>query len=114
MIKQGLITIMVADMGKAKLFYTQILGMEVKEEYGEDWISLEGYGIRIGLHPSLAKVEIKGNLSIGFDVIDLDKEIENLQKKGISCRVRDEGFLRLAFFNDPDGTPLYFAENAYS
>ena len=53
-----------------------------------------------------------GNVSIGFTVDRLDTAMPALQARGIqfATHVASDGPVKLAFFSDPDGTPLYLCE----
>jgi hypothetical protein len=52
------------------------------------------------------------SLSIGLAVPDLRAAVEDLKRGGVSfSRVTEDGFVKLAFFADPDGNPLYLAES---
>ena len=37
--------------------------------------------------------------------------MKNLEAKGIEFKVEQDGWIRLAYFSDPDGNPLFLAEN---
>jgi len=115
MLKEGNVTVMIADMNRSIKFYVEALGLKLKYRHGEDWAEIEAPGVIIGLHlagkmgPQPGK---SGSLSIGFTVDKLETEMEQLKKKGVtfSPRLVDEGPVRLAFFSDPDGNPLYLCE----
>lgn len=107
------VTIMVTKMDVAIAFYTEILGFTLKSRYGDHWADLEGPGIHIGLHPASKNMQKADNLSIGFRVNDIQAGITALQKKGIACTFRDDQQVLLAYFNDPDGNPLYLAESRW-
>ena len=112
---EGNVTVMVSNMKKALDFYTKTLGLKLKYRAGDDWSEVEAPGLTIGLHwagkhgPQPGKSE---SLSIGFTVKKLETAMAALKKKGVrfSPRLVDEGPVRLAFFSDPDGTPLYLCQ----
>ena len=104
------VTAMVSDMDAAVDFYTGKLGLNLKKRYGEHYAEIEAPGLLIGLHPDSGETKIGDNLSIGFGVEDFDGAREDLEIKGISFRVEQDGPIRLAHFADPDGNQLYLAE----
>ena len=114
---EGNVTVMVSSMKRSVAFYTKTLGLKLRYKPHEEWAEVQAPGIVIGLHgmhdhshdPAPAKPE---GFSIGFTVKKLEKAMDALKKKGVSFspRIMDEGPVRLAFFSDPDGTPLYLCE----
>ena len=106
------VTVMVSDMGRAVHFYKEILGLKLVNRFGNEWAQIQGPGITIGLHPQREerKSPEEGNVSIGFAVESLEKAMQQLKKKGIDFIEHDDGHIRLALFNDSDGTPLYLGE----
>jgi len=117
MIKEANVTVMVSDMKKAVKFYTETLGLEVKAQWGDEFAQLKAPGTIIALHPSVkggAKPGDSKSLSIGFSVDGLEKAVAELKKKGVKfTKVTDDGPVRLAFFVDPDGNPLYLSESKW-
>ncbi len=115
MFKEGNVTVMVSDMDRAIKFYVEGLGLKQKFRHENDWTEVETPGLTIGLHLA-DKMGVKPgkseSLSIGFTVDRLETEMDRLKKKGVafSPRIVDEGPVRLAFFGDPDGNPLYLCE----
>ena len=115
MMKEGNVTVMVANMNRSIQFYTEALGLKLKYRHGDDWAEVEAPGLTIGLHlagkvgPQPGKSE---SLSIGFTVEKIDAAIGTLKKKGVTFSPHrvDEGPVLLAFFSDPDGNPLYLCE----
>ena len=105
---------MVSDMDRALEFYTGTLGMKAGPRYGAEWAEVECEGgLRIGLHPG-GKRPLKPHsrhYTVGLQVGDLDKEMKRLAAKGVKFveQPEDRG-LRLAYFDDPDGNPLYLIE----
>jgi catechol 2,3-dioxygenase-like lactoylglutathione lyase family enzyme len=49
-------------------------------------------------------------LSIGFEVVDIRKTAKELEAKGIRFHFQENDINILAFFRDPDGTPLYLTQ----
>jgi catechol 2,3-dioxygenase-like lactoylglutathione lyase family enzyme len=117
MIKEANVTVMVNDIEKAVRFYTDVLGLELKARYGEQFAQVECPGTIIALHPNSScgtKPAKSESMSIGFSVDNLDKAMDDLKSKGVSfSRVSDDVQVRLAFFTDPDGNPLYLSQSKW-
>ena len=115
MFLSGNVTVMVSDMDRAVKFYTQALGFRLATRYENEWAQVEAAGLTIGLHPIGRKTERaagQGGLSIGLQVDRLGPVIETLKVRGVQFQpqfVEDRG-IKLAFFSDPDGNPLYLCQ----
>ncbi len=112
-LKEGNVTIMVADMERAIQFYVQTMGFTVRERHGDDWAEIQTPGLVIGIHPVSPGQQGKasaGPLSIGWTVDRLEAVMAALTQRGVRFEVREEGAVRLAFFQDVDSTPLYLCE----
>jgi len=115
MVKDAYVTIDVGNMARAVKFYTKVLGLRLVKKYGNYWADIKAPGIWIGLHGPHEKVrraKSSGNMAIGFTVRDMDKAVLALQKKGIKVKRAQSQWGRLAEFKDPDGTDLYFWQEA--
>lgn len=119
MISGGNATVFVSDLEQAIRFYTEQVGLPLKERYENDWAAVEaGRGLVIGLHPLShfsPAAGIVGSISIGLDVIEpLESVIATLKSRGVQFSgpiVEDpHSPARLAFFQDPDGNRLYLIE----
>lgn len=113
---EGNVTVMISNMTRSLKFYTKTLGLKLRygPHHGE-WAEVKAPGLVIGLHRTYGHGPRPGkseSLSIGFTVKSLEKAMALLKKKGVrfSPRIVDEGPVSLAFFTDPDGTPLYLCE----
>jgi len=115
MIKEANVTLMVNDMERAVRYYTETLGLKLKVRYGEHFAQVEAPGTIIALHPkSGPKPGGFESISIGFAVDDLDRTMGELKAKGVSfSRITDDTQVRLAFFTDPDGNPLYLSQSKW-
>ena len=117
MFKEANVTVMVSDIEKSVQFYTGVLGLRLKARYGDEFAEVEAPGTIIALHPLNKSRPVPSkseSMSIGFSVDKLDKAIDELKSKGVSfSRVTDDVQVRLAFFADPDGNPLYLAQNTW-
>ncbi len=115
MIKEGNVTVMVSSLPQSIRFYTETLSLKLKHHVENHWAEVQAPGLTIGLHPAGEHGTKSGpseNLSIGFTVGNLDSAIAALKAKGVKFALRqvEDKAVRLAFFNDPDMTPLYLCE----
>lgn len=116
-IKQANVTVMVNDMDRAIRFYTETLSLKLKAHYGNQFAQVEAPGTIVALHPVSKAWPRAGNsesLSIGFVVDSLEKTMSELKAKGVSfSHLTNDAQVRLAFFADPDGNPLYLSQNKW-
>ena len=116
MFRGGVFTIYVTDMDRSVKFYTETLGMKLLERHGNHWAAIDGGpGLSIGLHPATPEVPAgrPGSTAIGLYVDEpIRSATDKLRGKGVTFQgpVIADKALSLAFFTDPDGTPLYLAE----
>lgn len=115
MFKVGNVTVMVSDMKRALEFYTRTLGMALKYEAGPDWAEVSMQDLTIGLHTAgdhSPRPGTAGAMSIGLMVDNLETAMDALKKQHVkfSPHISEDGPVRLAFFGDPDGNPLYLCE----
>lgn len=119
------IAIICADYTLSKVFYTEVLGLEVLQEvyrearqsYKLD-LALNGqYVIELFSFPSpparVSNPEARGLRHLAFEVDDLDLEVQQLHAKGVNVEpVRIDEFTgkRFTFFADPDDLPIEFYE----
>ncbi|HWD09855.1 MAG TPA: VOC family protein [Actinomycetota bacterium] len=118
----GNATVMVTEMDRAVDFYVDTLGLVLAFRAGGDWAMIAaGEGLTIGLHSSAhggPEPGTVGGISIGFSVSPpIEAAVETLEGRGVQFApargggvISDQGFVKLAFFADPDGNPLYLAE----
>jgi catechol 2,3-dioxygenase-like lactoylglutathione lyase family enzyme len=116
MIRGGLVTLFVRDVGTAVRFYIETLGMKLVEEAGADWAVIDaGDGFRIGLHtaPSGPTEGGRGAFapSIGFyPKVPIREAIAIYENRGVKFDVKDDGPVTLAHFRDPDDNVLYLCQ----
>jgi len=116
MIKEANATIMVKDMERAIRFYVDVLGLKQKARYGDHFAQVGAPGTIIALHPTsnTTRSAVQGEISIGFSVDDLEATMRELKAKGVQfSRTTDDAQVKLAFFTDPDGNPLYLSQNKW-
>ncbi len=116
-LKEGNVTVMVSDMNSAIQFYVEKLGLTLKARYSDQFAQVAAPGLTIALHPADKQGQRSGKsegLSIGLRVDNLERTMKDLEGKGLKfSRVAEDGPVRLAFFKDPDGNPLYLAESRW-
>jgi len=119
------IAIICTDYEKSKLFYTEVLGLEIiKETYR---IERQSYKLDLALNgiytielfsfpdppPRPTRPEASGLRHLAFGVDALEKEVARIEAKGISVEpIRiDEGTgKKFTFFADPDKLPIELYE----
>lgn len=113
----GNATILVSDMDRAVAFYVEALGLSLTYRTGGDWASIDaGGGFSLGLHSARhggPQPGTGGSITVGLTVSrPIDEVVAALQAHGVQFHgpVLDQGFVKLAFFQDPDGNALYLSE----
>jgi glyoxylase I family protein len=119
------IAIICKDYEVSKAFYTQILGLKIEQENYRDArnsykadLSLNGeYILELFSFPDppkrLSRPEGTGLRHLAFEVLDIEREIENLKKSGIEpepIRIDEYTGKKFTFFSDPDDLPIEFYE----
>jgi len=115
------IAIICADYERSKYFYTNILGFNiVNETYREN---RKSYKLDLALNdqyiielfsfpdppPRPSRPESCGLRHLAFKTNDIEKAIEVLSEKDVTCepiRVDEITGKKFTFFSDPDGLPL--------
>jgi catechol 2,3-dioxygenase-like lactoylglutathione lyase family enzyme len=109
-ISSSTVTAMVSDMDASIKFYTEVLGLKLKNNYGGHYAEIDAPGLIIGLHPGGKAGQKISGLSIGFMVTDFDEWVEALKQKGVTTNVINDGWSRLCTFTDLDGNEIYLSE----
>ncbi len=119
------IAIICSDYKASKLFYTQVLGLDIiNETYREERASykldlgLNGeYLIELFSFPSppkrVSRPEATGLRHLAFEVTNLDLIISNCGEKGVAAepvRIDEITQKRFTFIFDPDNLPVEFYE----
>lgn len=115
MFKAGNVTVMVSDFDRGLEWYTKTLGLKTIYSMPPHWAEVGTEGLTIGIHgPKEGESHGSGTgqLSIGLVVEKIENTVAQLQERGISFHgpVQDTEFVKMAFFADPDGNPLYLCE----
>jgi predicted enzyme related to lactoylglutathione lyase len=117
MITGGNATVFVSNMDRAVQFYSEVLGMQLTNRFGDHWATIEaGKGLTIGLHPASPKYPAPGTKGAMMLGLEIDEPIESvasrLNVKGarITAPVIEDMAGRFVHFEDPDGNEIYFWE----
>jgi lactoylglutathione lyase len=119
------VILLVQDMKKSIDFYSNVLGMEKKQE-SEDWVEFLKQGTVLALHPVKKKRASTsehqgsirtlkgGNTLIGFNVGDLESVCNELRTKNVKFykNLKNESFGKHAIIQDPEGNLISLAEMA--
>lgn len=116
MLRAALATVMVSDFEAAVRFYRDVLGLEEKVRHGNHWAEYATPdGFRVALHEAREGTPLppSGGVSVGFDVADIDLARAELESRGVKFEgpTITSPPVRLAFFVDPDGYPLYLSQS---
>jgi catechol 2,3-dioxygenase-like lactoylglutathione lyase family enzyme len=113
--------IAVKDLDRARKFYEDTLGLEAKDEWGGEGVTLKSGDTVINVYRSEFAGTNKAT-SLTFDVDDIEKEVADLKDKGIFFEhyelpgLERQGDLyvaegmKTAWFKDPDGNILSLIE----
>ena len=118
MIRGGLVTLFVRDVGKAVRFYVETLGMKLVEEGGPAGRS--STPARGSASASTRRARRKRPAtgsrgafapSIGLTPkVPIREAIAIYENRGVVFDVKDEGPVTLAHFRDPDDNALYLCQ----
>jgi lactoylglutathione lyase len=112
--KVGAVILLVSNMEKSIMFYTEMLGLPIKTR-SKDWTEFFNNDTVLALHPAPKKRSIlktgSGTL-VGFEVTDLDSTVKRLKEKRVKFfkRPKEEPFGKHAIIQDPDGHLISIAE----
>ena len=114
--------IAVKDIGRAKSFYGDTLGLEALDQMGDEVVTMKSGDTRLNVYRSEFAGTNKAT-ALTFDVDDIEAEVRDLKDKGIMFEhydmgddlVRDGdiykgGGMKTAWFKDPDGNILSLIE----
>ncbi len=94
MIRGGMVTLGVKDVGAAVRFYVETLGMKLVEESAGTAVIDTGEGFRI----ALAAGDAKANVTL-FAKLPMKEAVMILENRGVAVKTTSDG----ATFTDPDG-----------
>jgi catechol 2,3-dioxygenase-like lactoylglutathione lyase family enzyme len=113
--------IAVKDLDRARRFYEDKLGLETKDEWGGEGLTMKSGDTLINVYKSDFAGTNKAT-ALTFEVDDAETEVRDLKEKGIFFEHYDmpgltqqgdlhvaEGF-KTAWFKDPDGNILSLVE----
>jgi catechol 2,3-dioxygenase-like lactoylglutathione lyase family enzyme len=113
MIRGGLVTLFVKDVGTSVRFYIETLGMKLVEE-STHWAVIDaGDGFRIGLQSDGLPATARGSSStrVGlYPKVPIREAIAIYENRGVRFDVKEDGALTLAHFRDPDENALYLCQ----
>jgi predicted enzyme related to lactoylglutathione lyase len=117
----GLAWIIVKDFKKAVKFYTDVVGLKLKEmneQWG--WAELEGHdgeGMRLGIAQQRSQgqdpIEPGQNAVVTFTVDNIEKAIQNMQKQGAALIGQVEevpGHVKMQSVRDTEGNFFQLVE----
>lgn len=119
------VAIICSDYQRSKIFYTQVLGLEVVQEVyraeRDSWkldLAVAGrYQIELFSFPNpparLSRPEACGLRHLAFAVADIEAAVAYLLAQGQACeplRVDEWTQRRFTFLSDPDGLPIELYE----
>lgn len=99
----------VSDVARSKAFYSDVLGLEVLEDFG-DFVRL-GTGADVGLSLHVAgrlEAACQG-VELNFEVDDVDRTHRDLADRGVAFTQPPKDMpwgARHAYLRDPDGHPV--------
>lgn len=94
MIRGGMVTLGVKDVGAAVRFYVETLGMKLVEESADTAVIDTGEGFRV----ALTKGDAKANVTL-FAKLPMKEAVMILENRGVAVKPTSDG----ATFTDPDG-----------
>ena len=118
--KSGFSWVTVNDFGKAKTFFTEVLGLEISqnsEEFG--WIELKAKGgdafLGVAQHrkeePQLVRPGQNGVIT--FDVENIESSKAEMEKKGVTFHgdiIEIPGHVKMVWFTDHDNNAYQLCE----
>lgn len=126
MLNMGVVraSVAVSDMGRAKKFYTDMLGLKVVRDEGDVGLELEaGEGSIMGLYVSQFAGTAQNTVAT-FNVTDFEATMKDLRDRGVTFEdydlpglktengVAQLGGYKGGWFKDPDGNILAIVESS--
>ena len=105
------VAVVVSDGRKSAKWFKEKVGLKASTQ--GHWVLVWPEGAGTKIHLCEGKPD-PGNTGIAFYVKDPHKVAGEMKKKGVKfTKVTDDGPVKLAFFGDPDGNPLYLSESKW-
>ena len=113
----GNATIYVANMDQAIGFYTDVLGLTLRNRFGDKWATVRaGNSLVVGLHPCCAehpRPGTKGSVQLGL-VLSPGDSIEafaaRVRQHGVSVSDVMQAEAKYVSLADPDGNQIYVTD----
>lgn len=106
------VTIMVKDMDASIRFYESI-GLTLQNRWDNHYAMIGCKGLTIGIHPG-GEGAGSGGVSIGLMIDKAEEAKALLDANGIRYSYEDGKSGIYLYFQDPDGTEIYFTEPKWS
>jgi lactoylglutathione lyase len=113
-------TLHVKSLEASLQFYQDVVGLDLSRRFGEKpgplfaFLGGEGSEIELIEDGRGAPAEYGKDISLGFEVANLDEIMAFVREKGIpvhSGPVQPNPYVRFFFVQDPDGLLIQFVEN---
>lgn len=117
MLNKGIATIFVTDMDHSIRFYTEVLGLQLTQRFGEHWAQVQAGELVIGLHPASTESPAgrSGSITLGFTFdVPIEEAVQTLRQKGVRFQdqIVQDNAGKVIYFEDPDGNTMYLWETA--
>ncbi|WP_299410535.1 VOC family protein [uncultured Roseobacter sp.] len=118
MINGGNASIYVKNMDKSVIFYTEVLGLRLRNRVGETWAELDaGSGLTLGLHPANPPKTVAagavGAINVELRVSEpLEAVVQTLSARGVTFNgpILEYDAVRIASMNDLDQNIILLAQ----
>ncbi len=122
MIRGGTASVYVTDMDRAVAFWTDAVGLKLRNRVGATWAEIDaGEGLIIGLHPAAPPATpaagTPGAINIELRVTEpMETVIAALAARGvvIDGPIKEYEAVRIASFSDPDGNAIVLGQVLHS
>ena len=100
-----------ANMEESVTFYTEVLGLTLKNRHGIDWAEYDVGGVDLAVAGELARKPEQGGATIVFKSDDIEALRDALQSAGAKFDpIDDSGGAKMINFEDPDMNKLVAVE----